>query len=154
MLLIPLQPAAQLRTPEKADSVLQRQSKPVVIFVYTDWCRYCRLMEETTFKDPDLIAFLHRYFYFLKVNAEEKRPIRFMGRMYYYRPTGAGTGIHELAAFLLGNKPAGYPALVFLSPGANLLFRVNTVITPEDLLRLLAAIHKTENQSQPLPGNR
>lgn len=157
LLLTPLLTTAQPHAlqPEMADSVLQLQPKPVVIFVYTDWCRYCRLMEQTTLKDRELAAFLDRCFYFIRLNAEEKRSIRFLGQAYHYRPTGIQTGEHELAARLRNNRPAAYPALFILSPEGEVVLRTHSYLSPADLIRILEAVLKNRAVAiagKPLPG--
>lgn len=42
----------------------------VVTFLYTDWCGYCRQMDQTTFQDPTVIDQLGSNYSWLRLNAE------------------------------------------------------------------------------------
>ncbi|SDD10605.1 Thioredoxin-like domain-containing protein [Niabella drilacis] len=140
------QAGAQLRViqPETADSLIRQHPKPALFFVTADWCPYCRLMEQTTLKDQELISCLNQYFYFIRADADEKRPIRFLGRHFSYQPTGVGTGEHAFIRFLFGKRKTAYPALILLSPRGATLFQLNTVTGPGNLLRLLQPFQKPE----------
>lgn len=44
----------------------ERQSnelKNVIVFIHTDWCNYCKAMENTTFKNKEVIEKLNKDFY-------------------------------------------------------------------------------------------
>lgn len=144
LLFASLHTSAQLRTvsPEHADSLIRSQPRPMLFFIIADWCRYCYRMEQTTFKDPKLAAFINRHFYFIRMEAGENRPIRLLNRNFHYQPTGPGTGAHTLIRFLLGENQISYPALILLTPEGTVLFRLNTFITASDLQKLLTAISK------------
>jgi thioredoxin-like negative regulator of GroEL len=43
----------------------------VITFLYTDWCSYCRQMEQTTFKDPLVIEEMASDYTWLRLNAEK-----------------------------------------------------------------------------------
>ncbi|MBS3809428.1 MAG: DUF255 domain-containing protein [Desulfobacterales bacterium] len=42
---------------------------------YTDWCGYCRKMEQDTFSDSEVIAYLNANFVPIKIDAEDKPKI-------------------------------------------------------------------------------
>ncbi|MBZ4190299.1 thioredoxin family protein [Niabella beijingensis] len=145
-LLCCLQPEAQpmSRSFKQLDSLRQIHPKPIIIFVYTDWCRYCRAMEAVTFRNKKVATCLDRHFYFAMLNAEERRSIRFLDSSFRYRPTGIQSGEHELAAWLRNGQPAAYPALFILSSRGEPLLRTNSYLIPEDLIRLLEAVPKND----------
>jgi thioredoxin-related protein len=68
--------------------------KPMLVFIHTDWCNYCQGMKNTTFKNSDVIQLLSKNFYFMDLNAEEKRNIHFHQKVFRYKPTGNNTGIN------------------------------------------------------------
>ncbi len=47
-----------------------KTGKPVMIDFYTTWCKYCKLLESTTYQDPQVIKTLNDNFIAIKVNAE------------------------------------------------------------------------------------
>lgn len=59
-----------------------KNPKPFYIDVYTDWCGWCKRMDQTTFKDPELANYLNNFFYPIKFDAESKEPVNFGGRTY------------------------------------------------------------------------
>ena len=40
----------------------EQEKKPVVIDFYTSWCRWCKVMDEKTFSDPEVQSYLAEYF--------------------------------------------------------------------------------------------
>jgi len=132
---------AQIRslTIEQADSSMQREPKPLLILLSTDWCRYCRMQKNQLRKNKDFQSALSQ-FYFVEFNAESRETIRFRGRSWAYRPTGESVGIHSLAEELAGGKEVAYPAWVLLDREYQPVFRYNGVLAPEQLNVLLRAI--------------
>lgn len=47
--------------------------KMILVDLYTDWCRYCKKLDETTFTDPKLIDYLNDKFVCVKANAETSK---------------------------------------------------------------------------------
>lgn len=69
-------------TLEEADSLYKIQKRPIFIDVFTDWCGWCKRMDATTFKDPNIAAYLNTNFYSVKLNAETNETITFNGKTY------------------------------------------------------------------------
>ena len=125
--------------------VLQRtQSRFVVVFIHTDWCKYCQAMKNTTFKDKEIAALLNQNFWFVDLNAEEKSDITYNGQTYKFRPTGYNTGIHELVEkFTMPNGEAAYPSICILNPDFEIIFQYNQFLSINDLRLLLNNLLKT-----------
>ena len=47
------------------------QKKPIFMDVYTTWCGWCRQLDNTTYKDPQVIKYLNTNFIPLKIDAEQ-----------------------------------------------------------------------------------
>ena len=66
----PLQPIDWKTSPERAFGEAQEEGVPVLVFLYTDWCTYCRQMDRTTFSDAEVIREMSKEFVWLRLNAE------------------------------------------------------------------------------------
>lgn len=126
---------------EQTDSLQKTERRNVVVFIHTDWCSYCQAMKNITFEDQKIIESLNKNYWFISLNAEEQKDIRFNGHIFKYRPTGNNVGIHELAEELgtIGDKIA-YPVLCILSPDCEIIFQYNQYLAPDDLQRILGII--------------
>lgn len=138
VVLMPLSAFSQLQVYSfsQFDSLPNPGNKNTVVFMHTDWCRYCQLMKNTTFKDKKVITLLNEKFRFAELNAEEKKDIRFNGHTFSYKPTGNNTGIHELAE-QLGDGQESYPAICILNAGYEIVFQYNQFLSSADLLKVL-----------------
>lgn len=106
----------QVYTFQEVEELQKQNPKPVVIFIYTDWCKYCFAMEKNTFNNKEIIKVLNDKFYFIKLNAEEKKNITFLNHTFKYQPTGNNTGIHQLANELAVVKNRiSYPTTTLLN---------------------------------------
>jgi thioredoxin-related protein len=126
---------------EQIDSLQKVEKKTVVIFIHTDWCRYCQAMKATTFKDKTIIDKLNRNFYFIDFNAEDKRDIFFNGRTFEYKPTGQNVGVHQLAEQLatVDNKIA-FPTLCFLNMAYEIIHQTTDYKNKFELEKLLTKL--------------
>jgi thioredoxin-related protein len=126
---------------EQIDSLQKTEKRNVVVFIHTDWCKYCQAMLNITFKDASIINKLNNHFYFTELDAEEKRDITFGNKTFKYKPTGANTGIHELAVQLGSiDNTVAYPALCFLNFENEIIFQYNQFINAKDLNIILTRL--------------
>ena len=102
---------------EEAVQANKKAKKKLFIDVYTDWCKWCKVMDQQTFTDPTVIQFMNKNFYAVKLNAEQKEAIEFKGKTYNYVKAGR-SGINELAYTLLKGRPS-YPSYVYLDEQLN-----------------------------------
>ena len=82
------------------------------IDVYTNWCGWCKRMDQTTFKDPDIVKLLTGNYYCVKVDAEMKKELILNKDTLKFIKYGR-SGAHELALRLL-NGQMQYPSYVVL----------------------------------------
>ncbi len=97
---------------DELPSLLKKEPRKVIVDVYTDWCKWCKVMDQETFENPEFIEFAGDEFYFVKLNAEQKGSIVFKGEKFEFVP-GVRRGHHELAASLLEGR-LSYPSFVIL----------------------------------------
>lgn len=99
-----------------------KNPKPIIIDIYTDWCGWCKKMDNTTYKNEVIAKYINEHYYPVKLNGEEKRDIVFQGRTFTYKPNGR-RGYHELAAAIMNGK-LSYPSTAFLNKEKQLLQNV------------------------------
>ena len=134
---------AQLKTHtfEEAEKLAVETPKPYVVFIHTDWCKFCKMMENTTFKNKEIITALNRNFYFISFNAEEKKDIFFNKTVFKFKPKGNNSGVHELATALAEkNGNTAYPAITILNPDYSIAVQLQSYTNAKDLLQVLGKI--------------
>ena len=104
---------------EAMEKLENGEKKKIFIDVYTDWCGWCKRMDQTTFSNAAVAKTMNEHFYAVKLDGEAKREITFKGHTFKYVASGR-RGYHELAAALLQNK-LSYPTVVFLDEEANMI---------------------------------
>ena len=60
---------------EQAIVKFNKEPKEMFIDVYTNWCGWCKRMDQTTFRDPEIVKLLTGNYYCVKVNAEMKKEL-------------------------------------------------------------------------------
>ncbi|WP_026707886.1 thioredoxin family protein [Flavobacterium frigidarium] len=136
---------AQLKTHtfQEAEQLAIKNPKPIVVFIHTEWCTYCKMMENSTFKNKKIIATLNDNYYFVPFDAESTESITFNNHTFSFQPTGTKTGIHELATALATIKgQVVYPTTTILGTDNSIIFQQHSLIRAVDLLSILA---KTSN---------
>ena len=117
---------------------LRKERRPVLVFIHTDWCTYCKMMEVRTFANQQVVTKLQESFYCVRLNAEESQPITFLQRTYKFKATGVKTGVHELAEVLgTENGKLRYPTTVFFDQYLQLQGRMVGAIDVKQLERAI-----------------
>lgn len=117
----------------------KQQPRKIFIDVYTDWCHWCKVMDEKTFQQPVIAKILNEKYYAVKLDAERTDTVVFQGRTFV--STGQGRRPpHQLAAALLNGKMS-YPSIVFMNEKNQLITAMGGFQKPEDLEPLLIFIH-------------
>lgn len=126
---------------EEADSLRQVEQRPVLIFIHTEWCRFCREMEQSTLKDGRVAELLNDYFWFVDLDAEEKRTIRFGGHIFEYKPRGYETGVNELAEQLgtIDGK-LSFPSVCVVNSENEIVFQAGGFLSAKDLTKMLRVL--------------
>jgi thioredoxin-related protein len=109
----------------------EREQKPVVIDFYTSWCRWCKVMDEKTFSDPEVAAYLSEHFVSIRLNAESRtEKFSFKGREY--------TPVELTRAFGV----RGFPSLAYLDRDGELITIVPGFVPKDTFLPFLHYIQK------------
>lgn len=56
-------------------SLAKKENKRVYLHFYTDWCNYCKEMEQTTFRNPSVIKLLNEDYVAIRVNTNKETTV-------------------------------------------------------------------------------
>ena len=131
---------AQLKTYtfSEAEKLEQQNPKPIFVFIHTSWCKYCKMMENSTFKNPEVVQLLNENFYFVSLDAEQKNPILFKNNTFRFQPKGQNTGVHELAEELgTVDGAMTYPTFSILDKNNTILLQISEYTDAKTMIGLL-----------------
>jgi thioredoxin-related protein len=102
-----------IETAQEQIKVKANKGKIIFVDCYTDWCGWCKVMDNKTFSDETIVKLMNYYFINVKFNAEQKGDVTFDNKVYHYQAYGRG-GANQLAGVLLQNKLA-FPSFALLN---------------------------------------
>jgi thioredoxin-related protein len=120
---------------EEAEKLIRESPRPIFIDTYTDWCGWCKKLDQETFSNPVIADILNNKFYPVKFDAEGKEIVNFQGRTFIN--DGKAGKAHQLAVALLKGQ-LSYPTVVFLDEKGQLLTPVPGYRVPKDMEVLLS----------------
>ena len=101
----------------------------MLVDFYTDWCHWCKVMDEKTFQEPKVNAKLADRFITVRLNAEDKsKTATYKGNTF--------NNIELTRAF--GVK--GFPSLAFIDPDGEVITLVPGYVPAETFFYLLEYI--------------
>jgi uncharacterized protein YyaL (SSP411 family) len=87
----------------------REQDRPLLVFITTSNCRYCTMMQNVSFADPEVAEVLQRGFIPAAVDAK------------------------DVAWLVRDQKVSSYPTTLVISPGAEVVERIKGYLKPEEL---------------------
>lgn len=85
----------------------------VLVDIYSDRCRMCKLMDQRTLLDSNVVSYVNEHFYPVKLDAKGQDALTWEGKTYEWNPK-LRAGIHMLAYELCSGDPS-FPAFVVLN---------------------------------------
>ncbi|MBQ6083414.1 MAG: DUF255 domain-containing protein [Bacteroidales bacterium] len=122
---------------QEAVKLNETAPKKIFIDVFTDWCGWCKRMDQTTFINKEVVDYMNENFYAVKFDAEMNDTIFFSGYKFVNEGNKNGRkGTHQLAISLLQGKMS-YPSYVFMNEKNQLLMVAPGYMEAKDFLPVL-----------------
>ncbi|MBP7462529.1 MAG: thioredoxin family protein [Candidatus Delongbacteria bacterium] len=109
----------------------KKKNKPLMVDFYTDWCHWCKVLDQKTFSDKTVKAYLDKYYVTSKILADSKtQSAQYKGKTYKNNELTSAMGI------------TGFPALMFFDAKGDVITRVPGYIPPEEFILILKYINE------------
>lgn len=108
---------------EKEMSKKENADKKYFIDCYTDWCGWCKKMDNDTFSDTLIAKLMNHYFVASKFDAEQSEDVTIKDKTYQnpgYNPNAKRKTAHQLALYLLNNR-LSFPSFSILDKDFNVI---------------------------------
>lgn len=133
---------------EEASERSATEKRKFMIDLYTDWCGWCKKMDQATFQQEYISSYINDHFYPVKFNAEMKEDIVFKGKTYSFVGRSGQRGYHELAAEITRGR-LGYPTVVFLDEDMEVIQAIAGYRGPEDFEKILSYFAQDYHKKMP-----
>lgn len=126
---------------QEAIQLNSKEPKKIYIDVFTNWCGWCKKMDQTSFEDPKIIQEMNSDYYAVKLNAETRDSILFRDHSFKYMPQYKS---NELAMALLNGQMA-FPTTVILDQDEKILSRIPGYLDSNSLIDILGYFGKNNH---------
>ena len=132
-------------TLEEAQKRYENEPRPVIIDLYTNWCYWCKVMDKKTYSNKNVVAYINKNFYAVKVNAETKETIEWKNKNYFYNPQNK---MNDFALYVT-NGQLGFPTTIIFSQLQMEPAAIPGFMTPKEIESILKyfgeGLYKTQN---------
>jgi thioredoxin-related protein len=109
-------------TIKEVTELQKKEPRKIIIDMFTDWCGWCKKMDQETFGNPVIVAYVNKYYYPVKFNAESSDSVIFDGHTFI----NDSKGIHPthqlaLAFFQSIKQQVAYPTTLYLDENMKLI---------------------------------
>ena len=113
---------------DDAQNSAKVDGKKILVNVYTNWCEYCKKMDQTVYKDSLILASMSEHYHSVRLNADSDSLIIFNGK--------------EISQYELARKMGirSYPTILFLDSDGDLILQINGYMPTDDFIKMLAFI--------------
>ena len=106
-----------------------KEGKPMLVDFYTDWCHWCKVMDEKTFSQKDVRDYLEKNFVAVRIQAEDRE-----ASVTYKNKTYSNVDFTRAAGI------KGFPSIAFFDKQGNPITVIPGYIPPETFLLILKYI--------------
>ena len=125
---------------ETIDTASSSAKKNIVVFIHTDWCKYCDKMKFSTLQNPKVYSLLNDRFIFCSLDAETKKDITFNHHTFKYIPNGNDVGTHQLASALGSvDGTLNFPTICILNSDFEIIFQNDGYLNSKEFITVLNA---------------
>jgi len=139
-----VQAKAEWRAFDQAVEKAAAEKKYVVVDFYTDWCKWCKVMDDKTYADSSVVTALDENFVIAKINGESSETITFMGKTM------------SQSDFTMNMKIRGFPSTLFMDSDGEVIDILPGYIEAPVFLKILAYVsteaYKTKKLDDYLSG--
>ncbi|MCD6101900.1 MAG: DUF255 domain-containing protein [Candidatus Cloacimonetes bacterium] len=108
----------------------EAEGKDIIIDFYTDWCKWCKVMDESTFSESEVIQFMGENFIPIRIEADDnQKQVEFQNHTFTLRQLTSAFGIK------------GFPSYGFLNENAQIITVVPGYIKKDMFMNILRYIH-------------
>lgn len=113
---------------EDAQDASIYDDKKIMVKVYTDWCEFCKKLEEQVLPDSTVITNLNKYYHSVKLNGDSEEIIKFSGTLISMSEFAKSLGVQS------------YPTILFIDPTGELILQINGYMPVGDFQNMLVYI--------------
>lgn len=113
---------------EEATKTAGEQDRKLFVYVHTDWCSWCKKMEDETFADDAVAEYMNRNFEPVEIDAESQRQVTFNGRQMTEQEVASTLGVE------------GFPTHVFMNSAGEPITVAPGYMPPERFIHVLSYI--------------
>lgn len=118
---------------DEASKIAEKTGKKIIVDVYTNWCGWCKIMDQKTFNHPDVIRIINEKYVAVKLNAETRDSLVYRGIKFGFNPEKRANQL----AYLLLNGKMSYPTTVILNEKSEILSPIAGFIEPSTMIKVL-----------------
>ncbi|MCH8495930.1 MAG: thioredoxin fold domain-containing protein [Balneolales bacterium] len=113
---------------DDAQNSAKVDGKKILVNVYTNWCEYCKKMDQTVYRDSLILASMSEHYHSVRLNADSDSLIIFNGK--------------EISQYELAREMGirSYPTILFLDSDGDLILQINGYMPTGDFIKMLAFI--------------
>lgn len=115
-------------TMANAQKMAESNDKKIIVDVYTDWCTFCKQLENEVYPDDRIGQVVNEYFYVVRINAESDEMLVYNGKKISMRDFAELLGVST------------YPSTVFIDKSGTTIGQQSGYMEVEVFEKLLAFV--------------